>query len=59
MNYNFRPANNSQKKKKNIFFLKKSIANKPFLNTNGYKIWMEIKQPYLKLYFLETFAYVV
>ena len=35
-----RPANNSQVNSKKIFSLKKSIANKPFLNTNGYKIWI-------------------
>lgn len=34
-----RPANNSQVNFKKILILKKSIANRPFENTNDYKKW--------------------
>ncbi len=37
--YKFRPANNSQVNFKKILILKKSIANRPFENTNDYKKW--------------------
>ena len=37
---NFRPANNSQVKYKKIILIKNCMTNKPFQNTNDYKIWI-------------------
>ena len=36
----FRPANNSQVKYKKIILIKNCMTNKPFQNTNDYKIWI-------------------
>lgn len=35
-----RPANNSQVKYKKIILIKNCMTNKPFQNTNDYKIWI-------------------
>ena len=53
-----RPANNSQVNFQKNSFWKKSMANKPFQNTNGYRNWNKIKRLCLKSYFPGTFAYV-
>ena len=35
-----RPANNSQVNYKKFFSIKNGMTNRPFQNTNGYKIWI-------------------